>query len=517
MHTKTLLSISLIGAVVSACGAQDGIVIAESVRATTPLFVWPLSGTTTPDPMYTSFGPRINRDNWDFHDGIDLPAAIGTDIHAVRTATVFRADDANSNYRSRHVILKTDDPATGDTLYVVHLHLSDINVYEGQVVSQGAVIGEVGDDDASFPHLHFEFRRGSSFERDSEHPLNFLPYTDTDNFWVASDTRFNQINGALAARIEFRANDRNEGDLDQVDVELYDGAVLLETRTVHFDDKDTLNPGNGDHLLFRNDVGVEGYQGSNMGADNYDDLHYGVLVRNLPTGCDKITVIVTDIGQNVTSHDVSVPSHTAQDLSLNFEDGVVPPTGWTLANSSGSISTTAESVSPLAGNYSLRSVDGDSNGYSDRASIQHSLSSGRIQWRAAGSFHPVSLSMASQKNVYPIHFLKGSGYSVVARIRRISSEYVLGITAKKPNGSAGGRSSDATVSVGTTRDWALNLVRVGTRETTAVLFLDGTEIERYSWDGRTYEPDGIRLGLGYTSGGVTATMRADDLVLTEDF
>jgi hypothetical protein len=38
-------------------------------------YIWPLSKSTTPDKMNTSFGPRINRNKWDFHDGIDLPAA----------------------------------------------------------------------------------------------------------------------------------------------------------------------------------------------------------------------------------------------------------------------------------------------------------------------------------------------------------------------------------------------------------------------------------------------------------
>ncbi len=30
-------------------------------------YIWPLSKSATPDEMNTSFGPRINRDKWDFH------------------------------------------------------------------------------------------------------------------------------------------------------------------------------------------------------------------------------------------------------------------------------------------------------------------------------------------------------------------------------------------------------------------------------------------------------------------
>jgi hypothetical protein len=39
-----------------------------------PHFIRPLNKTSTLDEMNASFGPRTNRNKWDFHDGIDLPA-----------------------------------------------------------------------------------------------------------------------------------------------------------------------------------------------------------------------------------------------------------------------------------------------------------------------------------------------------------------------------------------------------------------------------------------------------------
>ena len=39
-------------------------------------FIWPLGKSTAPDEMNTSFGPRINENKWDFHDGVDLPAPL---------------------------------------------------------------------------------------------------------------------------------------------------------------------------------------------------------------------------------------------------------------------------------------------------------------------------------------------------------------------------------------------------------------------------------------------------------
>ena len=58
-------------------------------------YVWPLSKSTAADTMNTSFGPRINRNKWDFHDGIDLPAPIGTKVYAMRGGRVHRVGPGN--------------------------------------------------------------------------------------------------------------------------------------------------------------------------------------------------------------------------------------------------------------------------------------------------------------------------------------------------------------------------------------------------------------------------------------
>ena len=56
-----------------------------------PPFIWPLSNSPPLDEMNTSFGPRIDADRWDFHDGIDLPAPVGTLVHAMAAGTIHRA------------------------------------------------------------------------------------------------------------------------------------------------------------------------------------------------------------------------------------------------------------------------------------------------------------------------------------------------------------------------------------------------------------------------------------------
>jgi murein DD-endopeptidase MepM/ murein hydrolase activator NlpD len=116
-------------------------------------FIWPLGKSPdTPDEMNTSFGPRIDADRWDFHDGIDLPAPLGTPVHAMAGGTVHRAGPADQVFGSTHVRLRVVDPTDGqDDLFLVCLHLDSIaaGVVPGARVQQGDLLGVVGQEDAT--------------------------------------------------------------------------------------------------------------------------------------------------------------------------------------------------------------------------------------------------------------------------------------------------------------------------------------------------------------------------------
>src|SRR6266568_3363073 len=92
-------------------------------------FIWPLSNSPTPDEMNTSFGPRIDADRWDFHDGIDLPATVGTPVFAMADGVVHRAGPVDKTapgqgFGSPHVLLQVVDPTDGaNDLFLVYLHL----------------------------------------------------------------------------------------------------------------------------------------------------------------------------------------------------------------------------------------------------------------------------------------------------------------------------------------------------------------------------------------------------------
>ena len=81
----------------------------------------------------------------------------------VRCIAPGRRIKRRQGFGSTHVILKVCDPTDGQhDLFLVYLHLDSIadGVIPGVPVHQGDVIGAVGQEDATYPHLHFEFRKG---------------------------------------------------------------------------------------------------------------------------------------------------------------------------------------------------------------------------------------------------------------------------------------------------------------------------------------------------------------------
>lgn len=510
--------------------------LADSTGTTS--YIWPISNSATPDEMNTSFGPRINDKNWDFHDGIDLPEDCGTDVHAVANGTVVDAGDADSNNSSRHVVLKVNDSTDGD-IYVYYLHLESIAVSLGPV-SQGDILGKVGKDNATYSHLHLEFRRGNRQQISSYHPLRYLPYTNTANFTAPTSARFNrQSNGLMAAQLLFDASSRLEGDLERVEVDLKNGATLLATRVVNLNDKTTIQEGNGDEFAFTNDIAVEGYQRSNMGVsgDNRSDLKYGVIVRNLPSDCNTLVARVYDVRDThvATSAAITVPNQTATEKSLDFEDGLVAPTGWTQRVSSSVTKTSIANDATIAhgGTRSLLSIanpdlinptpNKSQDSSAQQAAIEYNLPNGRFQWQVEGWIRPSTLDLKSDgKQVYLLDFLAedGTNPSVTARLRKTPDSILPGIAAKKSIVRSGesdmtGDDSDEAIATEVWSKWKLHVSRIGTRETKAVLYLDDQEKTKLSWDSTAYEPLKLRVGIGRSFSLVKATVNTDDVVVTE--
>ena len=496
-------------------------------------YIWPLSKSSLSNEMNTSFGPRINTNRWDFHDGIDLPAPIGTKVYAIRAGKVYFAgepEDSGALYDSRQIILEIDDSHDG-LIYVAHLHLDTLDsaVTTGANVVQGQEIGTVGAHQAEYPHLHIEFLQGTPDPnaQTSRHPLKYLPYSDTANFTAPVADRFNRLGPLMAARLLFGACNKSEGDLVKVEVDLLRGTEVLVTRVVDFHDETTIYKKrvNSDRRIFTNDIGVEGYQKSPMNNPTRPraDLRYGILIRDLPDGCDTLLARVFDLGGNfVTSMPIAVPQQIAVDEFVDFEDGAMPPIGWNMLTSTSGTGTTTVNDTSAAHSGSrgmLCTDDSTAETKTQRAAIEYSLPSGRFEWIAEGWFNPTVLDLAENQSIHLLHFRNGGNLSVAARIRNEAGSLLAGIVANDLDESLKVANSSAVILPGAWRRWRLHLLRIGTRETTAVLYLDEDgnlkEQGRLNWDSTASEPKVLRAGIASSSASAKATILVDDLRLTE--
>jgi murein DD-endopeptidase MepM/ murein hydrolase activator NlpD len=121
-------------------------------------FRWPLDRPAIGSP----FGTRDGHP----HEGIDLPAPIGTPVYAAADGQVVYAGDAIRGYGNLLVVQHAGDVMT------VYAHNSVLLCRAGDRVTAGqrvALSGQSGR--ATGPHLHFEVRQGQ-IPRD---PLPYLP------------------------------------------------------------------------------------------------------------------------------------------------------------------------------------------------------------------------------------------------------------------------------------------------------------------------------------------------------
>ncbi len=134
--------------------------VAPTDPAQPPGMQWPL--TTLRVVVGSPFGTRDGRP----HEGIDLPAPIGTPVFAAAEGRVAYAGSRIRGYGNMIVLRH------GGDLMTVYAHNSVLLVSQGQPVRAGdriALVGQSGH--ATGPHLHFEVRSGQI----PTDPMRFLP------------------------------------------------------------------------------------------------------------------------------------------------------------------------------------------------------------------------------------------------------------------------------------------------------------------------------------------------------
>lgn len=112
-----------------------------------------------------SFGKATYQNpKYSFHNGIDIANVTGTPIRAAASGRVAQVGYSAGGYGNYIIIwhfpkgLDGENPEKWVTLYG---HLSLMNVKEGQVVTQGQIIGKMGNTgNSTGPHLHFELHKG---------------------------------------------------------------------------------------------------------------------------------------------------------------------------------------------------------------------------------------------------------------------------------------------------------------------------------------------------------------------
>lgn len=434
-------------------------------------------------------------------------------------------------FGSTHVLLQVCDPTDGQNdLFLVYLHLDSIaeGVIPGAQVNQGDVIGAVGQEDATYPHLHFEFRKGEPKGGNSVHPLHYLHYLDTANFTQLRLDRCNfyrRDNGdKRAVRLRFEALDRREGDLQAIDVTLkIDGVARRELR-VNFDNRQTIVSDKGDEHAFKNGIAVEGYQKSNLKGEGLSDLHYGVIVKDITPEFECVELRVMDVknGHPETA-EFPLPKLEADEKPVNsrasFEDGeTFPPRGWELSVLSGNVCRPDEAAALTDVRGLLCQDLQSSQGTLIHAGLRFALPARRMSWRLRADIQPAELQMSKGQVIHPLAFLIGDDVVAAACLRKIRNDkHVAGALIRSGDGLFRERidvNEGEIFRDGQVR-WELELLRVGTRQTTAVLRLNNNVVARINGDTTSVEPDTGCVGILHRHSGLRITLHVDQLLLTE--
>ena len=122
-------------------------------RPSSARFLWPADG-----PLTSEFGWRMHPifHEMRFHAGIDIGAGYGAPVWAADDGTVVYAGYA-SGYGT--LVLISHGTVNGQDLTTGYAHMSALNVSQGDHVSRGQPVGQVGNEgNSTGPHLHFEVR-----------------------------------------------------------------------------------------------------------------------------------------------------------------------------------------------------------------------------------------------------------------------------------------------------------------------------------------------------------------------
>ena len=141
-----------------------------------------------------------------------------------------------------------------------------------------------------------------------------------------------------------------------------------------------------------------------------------------------------------------------------------------------------------------------------------------MSWRLRADIKPAELEMDKGLVIHPLAFLTGDDLVAAACLRKIrNDEFVAGVLIRSADGLFRERidvNEGKIFRDGPVR-WELDLLRLGTRQTTAVLRLDDNVVARINGDTTSVEPDTACVGILHRHSGLQITLHVDQLLLTE--
>jgi hypothetical protein len=267
---------------------------------------------------------------------------------------------------------------------------------------------------------------------------------------------------------------------------------------------------------------------SNLKGEGLCDLHYGVIVKDIAPELESVELQVLDVkdGQPETA-EFRLPTLKADERPVNsrvgFEGQTFPPQGWQLNLLPGNVCR-ADEAAALTGSRGLLCQDLQSlQGTLIRAGLCFALPVDRLpvrpmSWRLKADIKPAELQMDKGLVIHPLAFLAGGDLEAAACLRKIrNDEYIAGVLIRSADGLFRERIdvNEGKISTDGQVRWELELLRVGTRQTTAVLRLNNNVVARINGDTTSVEPDTGCVGILHKHSGLQITLHVDQLLLTE--
>ncbi len=142
-----------------------------------------------------------------------------------------------------------------------------------------------------------------------------------------------------------------------------------------------------------------------------------------------------------------------------------------------------------------------------------------MSWRLGANLKPTELTMNKGQVIYPFAFTSGGMLVAAAVLRKFrNNQFVGGVLIRSADGLFREKIdvTEGIISPGAFVRWEFELIRLGTRQTTAILRLGTNVVARINGDTARIEPDAGCVGILHAHSGLQITLHVDQLFLTEE-